>query len=181
MGRMSNLWYVAVGLFLGAVFGAVAGWLDPPKVPARALWTIAIFSLVGSVACGVLAAIPASGPPVGVSGMSGGCAPFEAIAQNRYPPYGAAIRTQPNAKSTQIASYAGNKPIAVNGWVYGTAEYPTNPPPWNSNIWFHLTDGTGWVSFAAVRAYPMTPDPDGLNPNGGPPVATPKACEGALQ
>lgn len=120
-------------------------------------------------------------PPSAVVGMSGGCAPFEAIAQNRYPPYGTAIRTQPNALSTKLGSYNGNTAINVNGWVYGTAEYPTNSPPWNSNIWFHLTDGAGWVSYAGVRAYPMTPDPDGLNPDGGPPVATSKSCEGAIQ
>lgn len=131
--------------------------------------------------CGARVSAEAPSNPIGVSGMSGGCKPFEAIAQNSYPPYGAAIRAQPNAQSTQITSYAGNKPISVNGWVYGTAEYPTNPPPWNSNIWFHLTDGTGWVSLAAVRAYPMTQDPNGLNPDGGPPVATSKACEGAVQ
>jgi hypothetical protein len=120
-------------------------------------------------------------PPPAVAGMSGGCAPFEAIAQNRYPPYGAAIRTQPNALSTKVGSYTGNAVISVNGWVYGTADYPTNPPPWNSNIWFHLTDGAGWVAYPAVRAYPMTPDPDGLNPDGGPPVATSKSCEGEIQ
>lgn len=57
----------------------------------------------------------------------------------------------------------------------------TERPIWNSNIWFHLTDGAGWVSYAGVRAYQMTPDPDGLNPNGGPPVATSKYCEGAVQ
>jgi hypothetical protein len=178
---MSSLWYVAAGCFFTAAFGAFAGWLSP-TIPARVLWFLAAFSLSAAVVFTVLAAKkPAVGPPSGVSGMSGGCAPFEAIAQNRYPPYGAAIRTQPNALSTQITSYVGNKPISVNGWVYGTAEYPTNPPPWNSNIWFHLTDGTGWVSFAAVRAYPMTQDPDGLNPDGGPPVATSKTCEGAVQ
>jgi hypothetical protein len=46
----------------------------------------------------------------------------------------AAIRTQPNALSTKVRSYAGNAVISVNGWVYGTADYPTNRPPWNSNI-----------------------------------------------
>lgn len=55
---MSNLWYVAAGLFFGAVFGAVAGWLAPPKVPARVLWTVAVISLVGAVVFGVLAAVP---------------------------------------------------------------------------------------------------------------------------
>jgi hypothetical protein len=99
---------------------------------------------------------PDPAPSSAIAGMSGGCTTFTAIAQNRYPPYGAAIRTQPNLHSTQVGSYAGNKTISVNGWVHGTADYPTNPPPWNSNIWFHLADGAGWVSYAAVRAYPMT-------------------------
>jgi hypothetical protein len=81
----------------------------------------------------------------------------------------------------KVGSYASNAVISVNGWVYGTADYPTNPPPWNSNIWFHLTDGAGWVAYPAVRAYPMTPDPDGLNPDGGPPVATSKSCQGEIQ
>lgn len=106
---------------------------------------------------------------------------FRSVRQNRYPPYGAAIRAQPNDLSTREGSYSGNTVISVNGWVYGTADYPTNPPPWNSNIWFHLTDGSGWVAYPAVRAYPMTPDPTGENPNGGPPVATSKSCEGELQ
>jgi hypothetical protein len=35
--------------------------------------------------------------------------------------------------------------------------------------------------YPAVHAYPMTPDPDGLNPDGGPPVATSKSCEGGIQ
>jgi hypothetical protein len=56
---MSNLWYVALGLLCTAVFGAVAGWLSP-KIPARVLWAVAVFSLAGSVAFGVLAAIPAT-------------------------------------------------------------------------------------------------------------------------
>lgn len=120
-------------------------------------------------------------PPSPIAGMTGGCTPFAAYAQNRYPPYGAAIRAQPNDLSTREGSYSGNTVISVNGWVYGTADYPTNPPPWNSNIWFHLTDGSGWVAYPAVRAYPMTPDPTGENPNGGPPVATSKSCEGELQ
>jgi hypothetical protein len=116
-----------------------------------------------------------------VAGMSGGCAPFEAIAQNRYPPYGTAIHTQPSNLSTIVGTYAGNVVISVNGWVHGTADDPTKPPPWNSNVWFHLTDGAGWVSYPAVRAYPMSPDPSGLNPDGGPPVATSQSCEGKVQ
>lgn len=116
----------------------------------------------------MVVAIHALGPqlrPVAVSCRRhvGWCAPFEAISQNRYPPYGAAIRTQPNALSTKVGSYAGNAVISVNGWVYGTTDYPTNPPPWKSNIWFHLADGAGWVA------------------NGGPPVATSKSCEGEIQ
>jgi len=57
---MSNLWYVAAGLLFGALFGAVAGWLNPPNVSARALWAMAVLFLVAAVAFGVLAAVPAT-------------------------------------------------------------------------------------------------------------------------
>jgi hypothetical protein len=59
-GPVPKLWYVAAGLFLGAVFGAVTGWLTPPKVPARVLWAVAIFSLAGSIVFGVVAALPST-------------------------------------------------------------------------------------------------------------------------
>jgi hypothetical protein len=123
---------------------------------------------------------PAVTPPPAVAGMSGGCEPFQVYAQNRWLPIGVAIRAQPNVLLTQIGSYPANMSISVNGWVHGRAAYTTNPPPWNSDIWYHLTDGAGWVSFPGVRAYPTAYDPTGHSPDGGPAVATSATCEGAV-
>jgi len=115
-----------------------------------------------------------------IVGMSGGCAPYQIFAQDRWTPVGTAIREQPNVLSTQVGSYVPNKSITVNGWVYGRAAYPTNPPPWNSGIWFHLADGSGWVSFPGVRATPTSFDPTG-HADGGDPAPTPQDCQGAVQ
>ena len=115
-----------------------------------------------------------------VAGMSGGCAPFQVFAQNRWAPAGTAIRDDPNVLSAQNGSFPGNMSISVNGWVHGRAAYPTNTSPWISDIWFHRTDGAGWVSFPGVRAVPTSLDPTGLA-NGGVPAPTPPKCEGAVQ
>jgi hypothetical protein len=114
-----------------------------------------------------------------IAGMSGGCPKFQVFAQNRWAPLGAAIRAQPNVLSPLVSTDPGNMSIAVNGWVYGRAPYPTNTPPWNSNVWFHLADGAGWVSFAGVRATPTSPDPTG-RASGGDPASTSSACEGGV-
>jgi hypothetical protein len=127
-----------------------------------------------------VAHVAGSANPSAVVGMSGGGPAYQVFAQNRWAPLGAATREQPNVLSTQVGSYPGNMSIAVNGWVYGRAAYPTNTSPWNSNIWFHLADGAGWLSFAGVRATPTSPDPTGLA-NGGDPAPTPAACEGAVE
>ena len=85
--------------------------------------------------------------------MSGGCAPFQVFAQNRWKPYGAAIRAQPNVLSELVGTEPGNFSLSVNGWVYSRPAYPTNTPPWNNGVWYHLTDGAGWVSLR-VRVIP---------------------------
>ena len=76
--------------------------------------------------------------------------------------------------------FAANTIIPVNGWVATEAPYLTNPDPWDSDVWFHLTNGTGWVSFAGVRAEPSfatgTDGPKG----GGRPVILLSECEGHL-
>lgn len=121
-----------------------------------------------------------SAPPSAVVGMSGGCQPFQVFAQDRWRPVGTAIRAAPNVLSVQQGSFPPNMSLSVNGWVYGRPAYPTNVAPWNSAIWFHLTDGAGWVSFPGVRAYPTSFDPTGLA-SGGPPAPTSPACVGAVQ
>lgn len=126
------------------------------------------------------AAAAASGESAQVVGMSGGCPAFQVFAQNRWAPLGAARRAQPNVLSRQLGGYPGNMSLTVNGWVYGGVAYPSNTAPWNNNVWFHLADGSGWVSFAGVRATPTSPDPTG-HANGGDPAPTSLACQGAVQ
>jgi hypothetical protein len=113
-------------------------------------------------------------------GFSGGCAPFELYAQNRWQPYGTAIRAAPSPTSKETGAFSPNHLVAVNGWVYGVVAYPTNVPPFNNNIWYHLADNSGWVSFAGVRAVPTAEDPSGLA-SGGPSGPISAACQGATQ
>jgi hypothetical protein len=123
---------------------------------------------------------PSNPPASPIVGFSGGCAAYQVFAQNRWAPVGTAIREAPNVLSTQIGSFPGNMSISVNGWLHGRVAYPTNVAPYNSDIWFHLADGAGWVSYGGVRAYPIALDPTGTA-DGGPPAATPAQCYGAVQ
>lgn len=122
-----------------------------------------------------------AGPPPGVVGFSGGCDAFQIYTQNRWQPYGAVVRAQPNVDSRIEDKLSGNFAIHVNGWVHSRAAYPTNTAPWNSDVWFHLADDSGWVSFPGVRATPVQQDPTGTSPSGGVPVPTTAACEGSIQ
>ncbi len=151
------------------------------------LWIGSIVSLVLAVGAAGSApwwwhlAFPTPAAPASaVVGMSGGCTPFQVFAQNRWQPYGTAIRAQPNVLSELVGTDPGNFSLSVNGWVYGRPPYPTNTPPWNSGVWYHLTDGAGWVSFAGVRSTPSSQDPAGLSKYGGNPAPTSRSCEGAL-
>jgi hypothetical protein len=157
------------------------------KETKRSLWIGFVLSVILTVATlgsapwwWHLAFPPSQVPASAVVGMSGGCSPFQLFAQNRWKPYGASIRAQPNVLSQLVGTDPGNFSLSVNGWVYSRAPYPTNTPPWNSNVWYHLTDGAGWVSFAGVRATPSAEDPTGLSKYGGNPAPTSKSCEGAV-
>ncbi|WP_035127800.1 hypothetical protein [Conexibacter woesei] len=119
-------------------------------------------------------------PATGIVGFVGGCAPYQVYAQDRWRPYGALIHPTPSTLSRSNGAYNGNQVIAVNGWVESQVAYPTNTAPFNNDIWFHLADGAGWVSFGGVRATPVAQDPTGLA-DGGPPAPAPKKCEGAVQ
>lgn len=120
--------------------------------------------------------------PEGVTGMSGGCDAYQVFAQNRWDPVGPVVRAAPSITSKIVSiQYGANQSIAVNGWVHSRAAYPTNKSPWNSDIWFHVADDSGWVSFAGVRETPVGHDPSGLSPDGGPPAPTPGNCQGAVQ
>ena len=123
----------------------------------------------------------ASGPPEGVVGFSGGCDAFQVFAQNRWDPVGASVRAQPNINSKVMSTYSANHTISVNGWVHSRPAYPTNTAPWNSDVWYHVADDSGWISFPGVRATPVSHDPTGQAPDGGPPAPTSKKCQGATQ
>lgn len=114
-----------------------------------------------------------------VVGLVGGCEPYDLHAQNRWTPWGAKIRAAPDSDSPAVGSLQGNELVRVDGWVHGDVPYPHNSPPWNSDIWFHLADDSGWVSFAAVRELPTSRDRTSLDPYGGEPAPTPTDCQGA--
>lgn len=124
-------------------------------------------------------ALPATDVPV--LGFVGGCGAFKLYAQYRWEPYGASERAAPNSLAKKVESYGPNEIVAVDGWVHADIPYPDNPPPFNNGIWFHLSDGSGWVSFAAVRALPTSPDPTSLDEDGGPPATALPQCEGAVR
>ncbi|MGZ6583151.1 MAG: hypothetical protein ACXVHX_02230 [Solirubrobacteraceae bacterium] len=119
--------------------------------------------------------------PAGVIGLSGGCDGFQVFAQNRFDPVGATERAAPNITSKRVDKFSPNYSITVDGWVHSRPAYPTNPAPWNSDVWFHVADDSGWVDFAAVRAVPTGPDPTDRAADGGKPAATSLRCEGSVQ
>jgi len=86
------------------------------------LWVGSIVSLVLTVlAAGSapwwwhLAFPPSSSPESVVVGMSGGCVPFQVFAQNRWKPYGVAIRAQPNVLSELVGTDPGNFSLSADG------------------------------------------------------------------
>lgn len=121
----------------------------------------------------------------------GGCERFHVYAQGRLssPGYGAALRVDPflsaprgdvDPSTPRIDGFAANTILSVNGWVATEAPYATEPDPWDSDVWFHLTNGMGWVSFAGVRAQASHPGETDGPAGGGQPVEIRPECEGDL-
>lgn len=171
-----------------ALCGLVAAFFDAhqqskgaKRGPARLVVSITLagLTLVALVLVGFL-----SSPTRGngdVERLSGGCPPYVIYAQNRWEPYGAKRLATPYRDAKQLTpGVAPNELIYVDGWVHTESAQPSNVAPWDSNIWFHLADGSGWVSFAGTRAVPTPQDPTGLDPNGGTPAPTPAECEAGL-
>ncbi len=110
-----------------------------------------------------------------------GCETFGVYSQNRFEPYGTAIREEPDVLSDKVGSFAPNESIAVDGW-YDSSEpiYLTNSAPWDSSVWFRLDydKQEGWVSFPGVRAVPSSPDGSAdTNIYGGEPVELKPSCQ----
>lgn len=148
---------IVISLIVAAVTASSAPWWWPP---AHRLWD----RLTGHE----------------LSSFSGGCGGYQLYAQNRWNPVGAAIRSAPDPLARKVGGFSPNEVVPVNGWVRAKVAYPTNPAPWDSDVWFHLADGGGWVSFAGVRGAPSDFDPTGRSPDGGIPAATPASCQGTL-
>ena len=108
---------------------------------------------------------------------AGDCDRFPVYAQGRALPMGTAVRSEPTIAAPQTDSIQPNVIISVDGWVRSDAPYPTNPDPWNENVWFRLTDRSGWVSFAGVRASPSHADGTDGPAEGGWPVELLDECE----
>lgn len=173
---------IAVLLAFGLLTGPPIWWkLTPWGKPAQA----ANGPSAGSVAPTPTGPSPSKATvpnlPPGVVGMSGGCDGYQVFAQNRWDPRGAVARAAPNITARITDRFGRNESMIVDGWVHGRPAYPTNTAPWNSDIWLHLADDSGWVSFAGVRETPVSYDPTGLSKNGGTPVPTPGKCRGAVQ
>lgn len=115
-----------------------------------------------------------------IAPLKGGCGAYTILAQGRWDPLGAALRARPDGAAKKVGGFAANEPIVVNGWVRGSTMYPNNPAPYNSDIWFHVADGTGGVSFGGTRAQPVDRDPTDRNSYGGVPAPTPQDCVGTV-
>ena len=151
--------------------------------------------VIGFIVSLVVGIILATGPPFwfkyvrssathaqsGVQGFTGGCTAFRVYAQNRWQPYGTRLLNAPYPSAKKVGGFAANEVIYVDGWVHTVSALPSNTPPWNSDIWFHVADGSGWVSFPGVRAQVTSQDPTGYSKNGGPPAVTLPECQGAQQ
>lgn len=181
-GRGENLGRF-IALVLAIVAAAIAGTATFSEDYFTALGK-AVVTFLAAVAGGALPAAASSGParnwgrlvlilavagsflsarffkddaPPGVASFVAGCKPFNLHAQNRWDPIGAARWVAPMPTAKKEPAFGGNELVAIDGWVRTRAAYPTNSPPWNSSVWFHLADDSGWVSFAGVRAEPTPP------------------------
>ena len=103
------------------------------------------------------------------------------FAQNRWDPMGAAVRAAPMPTADTVAGFGSNELVPVDGWVRTRAPYEHNRPPWDSDVWFHVADGSGWVSYAAVRADATVPDPSLQSREGGRPVPLDESCSATLR
>lgn len=156
--------------------------------PGRSTVSTVVVGLVITLIGGYIVAITNHWlPPIpspfatDVSDLVGGCERFAVFSQNRYPPAGAKSRDAPFREANDVQSFAPNELIAVDGYVRTRAAYPSNPAPFNSDVWFHVADGSGWVSYAAVRADPTTMDPTGMSDDGGRPVPLDPECSGSYR
>ena len=131
------------------------------------LLVVAVVALVGHIIAGR-----------SQSSIVGHCQPFNVYAQNQFEPYGALIWERPSPTARNYRGFAANQLVTVDGWVRTRSPYLSNAPPWDSDVWYHLANGGGWVSFAGVRAVPTTPGPRGNFDPGSSPAPVDNRCAG---
>jgi hypothetical protein len=108
---MVTLWIGAAAGFLFALCGAVAGWLEPPKISKRIAWTAFFVFLAGGVACSVLAAVPSNPTAAGTTGV--------VESPRGAPTRPGAASSSANGAGTPQASYAqlyGNFQFSMPGY-----------------------------------------------------------------
>jgi hypothetical protein len=133
-------------------------------------WVAAVGALLGVAL--------ATGPPWWfhlLSAQKEGCATYQIYAEDRGSMH-TAVWSAPTTTSSQVATLSTIASIAVNGWQYGTSMPAPDVSVQNSRIWFRLADGSGWVPFGTVRAYPTGYDPTGEDPTHVQ-AAAPANCE----
>ena len=175
----SLLEVLALAIIAGLVVLAVTGRSTKTQVLLGIVVLIAVILLpgltsdVGPPPSEATATTTTTVPPTYI----GGCDPFAVYSQGRASPSGATVREMPYLWAPEVRTVGANAGISVDGWIETAAPYPGNRPPWDSAVWFRLTSGAGFVSFAGVRAEPTTPEGvDGPN-EGGQPVEYGDECE----
>lgn len=145
-----------------------------------------------SIVGGVIASLIAAGLVAGFawwsasddssSDLVGGCPAFNVFAQNQFDPIGTARWQRPSPTSAKSHGFAPNEVVTVDGWVKAQSPYESvNTPPWNADVWFHLADNSGWVTFAGVRAATTVPGPSGNFESGSDPVPLDQSCQGSVR
>jgi hypothetical protein len=112
--------------------------------------------------------------------LVGGCEPFNLYAQNQYDPLGTKIWEAPSPTADSHHGFAPNELITVDGWVRTRSPYPSNTPPWDRDVWFHLANDAGWVTFAGVRSDPTDPSAGNFG-KGSSPAPTDPDCAGSYR
>lgn len=145
--------------------------------------TVALVVLVAALYAGYVARGPITDHVADLPSLSigGGCEPFALYAQSEFEPRGARLWAAPSPTAESRGSVPPNGLITVDGWVRARSPYPSNTPPWDSDVWFHLADDSAWVTFAGVRSDPTAPNANGSAEEGSSVPPTDPECASALE
>lgn len=85
---------------------SLVGWISGRIIthPARRRLNVFLVIVLTGVSVALVVVSHKQCAPKGVMCLVGGCPPFGVYAQNRYQPYGAAIRAEPRRGARQVGS-----------------------------------------------------------------------------